>query len=338
MSSAIDEGFLAHEKRIWRLRRSTVLLILLTVIYGGYLVIGGAILMKTEGPIEKELKEDLLNLRNEFLKQHPCITEKELEHFIISVVNARDQGIVVTKNFTNTNSKWDLGESVFYATTLITTIGYGHLTPQSTFGKAFSMIYSLVGIPLTLIFLAVYSERLMSPIMKGLRYLTSRLSAIWNPFYIHLTHIGIVGMILVVFFFLIPAAIFYYLEPKWSYFDCVYFCYISLTTIGLGDLVPGESFGHEYHFLYKAGASIYLLIGLTFMVMFLALIAEVPQLNVSIFFVSKGDQITDDPETMRLPLHSSESITRYLSDSQNPVKPTMVLNQYNTYQGNIFKP
>ncbi|UYV82976.1 KCNK1 [Cordylochernes scorpioides] len=107
----------------------------------------------------------------------------------------------------------------------------------------------------------------------------------------------VVQLCVVVFFLLIPAGIFSYLEPGWDYLDSLYYCLISLTTIGLGDLIPGDSPSQRYRPLYKVCTTGYLLIGLTFMMLFLAVVNDIPQFNLSMFFLMRGES---DPEKVRL--------------------------------------
>lgn len=50
--------------------------------------------------------------------------------------------------------------------------------------------------------------------------------------HVRLAHLLIVLLLLLVIFFFIPSAIFSALEPAWNYTDSLYYCFISLTTIG----------------------------------------------------------------------------------------------------------
>jgi potassium channel subfamily K protein 1 len=113
------------------------------------------------------------------------------------------------------------------------------------------MLYAMVGIPLTLVLLSALVERLLVPTIWLLQWLNSRLGHLYQPFNIRLLHLFIIVLILIGLFLLVPAAIFASIEPDWDYLDSLYYCFISLTTIGLGDYIPGDSANQPYRPLYK---------------------------------------------------------------------------------------
>ena len=71
-------------------------------------------------------------------------------------MQAFDEGITL-EDFniqTNLTNKWTFSTAVFFAVTVVTTIGYGSPVPTSQYGRIFCIIFSILGIPLTLVTIA----------------------------------------------------------------------------------------------------------------------------------------------------------------------------------------
>ncbi|XP_038213693.1 TWiK family of potassium channels protein 9-like [Zerene cesonia] len=49
---------------------------------------------------------------------------------------------------------WNLALAFFYSLTVLTTIGYGNIAPRTILGKGITILYALIGIPLTLVYLS----------------------------------------------------------------------------------------------------------------------------------------------------------------------------------------
>lgn len=123
-------------------------------------------------------------------------------------------------------------------------------------------MYAIIGIPLTLVLLSAVVERLMTPVNWLLGTLNSRLGHLYQPFNIRIIHLSIVVTIVIILFFAIPTAIFNYMEDSWNGIDAFYYCFISLTTIGLGDYIPGDDPDIDYRSIYKILTTCYLIFGM----------------------------------------------------------------------------
>jgi potassium channel subfamily K protein 1 len=96
----------------------------------------------------------------------------------------------------------------------------------------------------------VIVERMLVPVARLQLWMSRRLTRC-SVFSVRLLHACLLGAFVLVFILLLPAVAFYFLEPGWDYLDSVYYLFISLTTIGLGDFVPGDAPSQPYRPLYK---------------------------------------------------------------------------------------
>ena len=96
-------------------------------------------------------------------------------------------------------------------------------------------------------------------------------------------HLTTMSSLFLLFLMLLPSIIFYLLEPGWTLLDAFYFVFISLTTIGLGDYIPGDNKMHQpYRDVYKSAFGLFLLMGLVFMSLTITVFYDIPQLNLGL--------------------------------------------------------
>lgn len=112
--------------------------------------------------------------------------------------------------------------------------GYGNMAPRTKEGRLALVIYAIFGIPLTMVVLGHIGHLLtkLSTKVNNLKFCSKK------P-----TLNKVLNMILIVFLgltvlFLVPAFVFQQVE-KWHYLDGIYYCFVTLSTIGFGDYVAG---------------------------------------------------------------------------------------------------
>lgn len=101
--------------------KSWLLLTGFILFYVIYLLFGALVFSSIERPVEEKLREDMEDLKQEFLNQS-CVSAASLELFLAQVLTANKFGVSVLRNSSVTSS-WDLTSSMFFANTLVTTVG-----------------------------------------------------------------------------------------------------------------------------------------------------------------------------------------------------------------------
>ncbi|XP_074078766.1 potassium channel subfamily K member 2 isoform X3 [Macrotis lagotis] len=249
----------------------TVSTIFLVVVV--YLIIGATVFKALEQPHEISRRTTIVIQKQTFISQHSCVNSSELEQLIQQIVEAINAGIIPLGNTSNQISHWDLGSSFFFAGTVITTIGFGNISPRTEGGKIFCIIYALLGIPLFGFLLAGVGDQLGTIFGKGIAKVEDTFIK-WN---VSQTKIRIISTIIFilfgcVLFVALPAVIFKHIEG-WSALDAIYFVVITLTTIGFGDYVAGGS-DIEYLDIYKPVVWFWILVGLAYFAAVLSMIGD----------------------------------------------------------------
>ncbi|KAG2393466.1 hypothetical protein C9374_006997 [Naegleria lovaniensis] len=172
----------------------------------------------------------------------------------------------------NITFRWNYGNSVYFTIVTLTTIGYGDMTPSTIGGKLYVVFVGFLGIALMGLWISFVGGAIMNSFGAGgfvvLLYVKRSLALccgccknrdlksslkgskemITNP---ELTRFEkrlysffnrgvtqIINIILLLGAYVVAvAAIFSYLEG-WEYYDAFYYSFITLSTVGFGDLYP----------------------------------------------------------------------------------------------------
>lgn len=267
----------------------------LILVYFIYVVLGGVIFHFIETPNETEVKSHSLNASRAFLVKYPCVSPAELEKFVKTILQAYDQGVIQT-NETSSTSNWDIGSAIFFSSTIVTTIGYGHIAPSTSGGRTFAVFYALIGIPLTLVLLGGIGEKQLKFMNWCFSKSTCKFTNKKHWKRIRTLVTVLIGIVLIM---LIPAAIFYAVELDWTYGESVYYTFITISTIGFGDFVPGTNADDSYRGWYRLMTACWILIGLSWLSLVMNQLTENFSENVS-KVESKlyiRDDEKSDPET-----------------------------------------
>ncbi|KAF9933154.1 Potassium channel [Mortierella alpina] len=203
---------------------------------------------------------------------------------------------------------WTFDEAVNFCIVSFSTIGYGNLSPKSVAGRIVFFIYGIFGISS----IAFFIMSLRNAVIEQFQWRLVQRFALPS----HLTRVQtrmsakdlsypvarfeeeqrvkkvvkrkmIVRMLSIWIVLWFGGAGVFCAFEKWSFLESLYFCYVTLTTIGFGDYVPSEPGSIEFW-------NIYVFIGLTIFAYILSLFSESMAAHIHLV----DDEIVDEDDDM----------------------------------------
>ncbi|ELW65117.1 potassium channel subfamily K member 7 isoform X2 [Tupaia chinensis] len=258
--------------------------------------LGAVVLQALEGPpahrLQAELRAELATFQAEY---GACLPPGALEELLGAALAAQAHGVSSWGNNSEARN-WDLPSALLFTASILTTTGYGHMAPLTAGGKAFCMVYAALGLPASLVLVATL-RRCLLPMF-------SRLGAWvvvpWQlaPARAALLQAAGLGLLVAGTFVLLPALVLWGLQDNCSLLEAIYFCFSSLSTIGLGDLLPshGSSLHPVIYHLGQLALLGYLLLGLLAMLLAMETFSELPQVRAMVKFFGSSDPLTAEDQ------------------------------------------
>ncbi|KAF9319393.1 Potassium channel [Podila horticola] len=206
-----------------------------------------------------------------------------ISSFVMTIV------IIIGAAIYSALEKWSFDDAVNFCIVSFATIGYGNLSPKTSAGQIIFFFYGLLGIS-SLGFFVVslrnavieqFQWRLVDRFSKPahLTRVQTRMSAKDISFpaarfeeelqvKIMVKRKMIIRMVFIwIVMWFGGAGIFCAFEKKWTYLESLYFCFVTLTTIGFGDYVPQAPGSIEFW-------NVYVFVGLAVFAYILSLSSE----------------------------------------------------------------
>ena len=142
--------------------------------------------------------------------------------------------IVIERKPHKNGPQWKFAGAFYYALVVLTLIGYGHSTANTTIGKLTTIIYAGIGIPMALVMFQSMGERMN----KFFSVIVRKVRGWLGCARVDANEIDLIIASGTTSFMLISsgATLYHYME-NWSLFDSFYYSFITLSTIGFGDFV-----------------------------------------------------------------------------------------------------
>lgn len=246
----------------------------LFVIYLVFMLVGSVVFMYLEVDNELSDRQDLQDLKRKVIdvvSNLPNETKTDVEHMLLDIGGSCNHDFLHLAE--DEPLTWSLWNSFFFTFTVITTIGFGHMSPSTAWGKIFCILYATVGVPLNGIVIATLADFFSAKVVNSrVRARAKRYQSSWLAVAADAICYLLPGFVI---FLVIPAAILVAVEEGWDYLDSFYYAFITLTTIGFGDYVSGrQETDYVLVWLYKIISFFWIIFGLGYIIVTITFIQK----------------------------------------------------------------
>eukprot|EP01083_Nonionella_stella_P313059 1122008_1 len=221
----------ARIKRFHKTKALYSYLLLYTLLTFILAVIGGVIFHFCEYRHEERQINDKIMLYNKIKDELPSTSHDDLDVLLGMC------GVPLVHH----HNRWRLETATFFAFTTASTIGYGYTTPQTFWGRFCTFFYGLPAICVFGLAMVQIGRAVSHSMDQRISAAPSHTCTCFNRCR-WMTSVEfrrtclIFGLLMSMI--LVSGAVFGNIQDNWTYADGVYFMWISISTIGYGDLHP----------------------------------------------------------------------------------------------------
>ncbi|XP_029688472.1 potassium channel subfamily K member 17 [Takifugu rubripes] len=176
------------------------------------------------------------------------------------VLDASKLGLSLKGNHT-TDGFWKFTSSAVFAATVVTTIGYGNMSPSSTAGQIFCVFFALFGIPLNVVVL----NRVGKYMLVIVKNISTLLEGKTKHERCTCVSVHLVSYLSGVCLFFVVPMIMFQQQEGWTYSEAIYYCFITLSTVGFGDFVADSNPDKVYPEWYSILMASWIFFGLAWL-------------------------------------------------------------------------
>ncbi|KAI6187864.1 hypothetical protein M3Y98_00291600 [Aphelenchoides besseyi] len=232
-----------------------------------YVFVSSIIFRELEGPVSQTEQAKYHELRIKWTKKlsESTSVESKVDDLLREIQEIQSK---------RKDSMWTLSKTFFYLGGMLTTNGYGEDRPQTREGKVFILFFAIIGIPICSCFFIALTDRLRRPAVWFRMKIHEKFAHTYDEKQRNIIYLIFLGYFVIITLFIVPSLGFMIIESEWTFVDAFYYCYMSMSTIELGEQQLGENSTEPHRSIYKIIEILYLFCGLSVMMVFVELVIE----------------------------------------------------------------